>query len=187
MKPTILLDVDGPLTTGMVDVACALLREEGLDAHPHLVTQWNICASFGAPPDVVHRVYAQLREPGVCAGFTPREGADELVKNLRGWARVVAVTAPLDGSPTWAQEREVWLTDYLDFHPDDVVSARDKTLVDGDTLVDDKYDNVLAWSRKWGREAVLWNAPYNVRESWQPRASDYFELLGLLARLKGNA
>lgn len=184
MRPVILLDVDGPLTTGMVEVTCGYLREEGLDAHPHLVTQWDICRSFGAPPDVVARVYARLREPGVAESFRPREGAEELVANLRRWARVVAVTAPLDGSPTWAQEREVWLTDYLDFHPDDMMSVRDKTLVRGDAIVDDKFATVKAWAEAWGREAVLWNAPYNVRESWQPRASDYFELLGLLNHLK---
>lgn len=184
VKPTILLDVDGPLTTGMVEHTCGLLREEGIDAHPHLVTQWDICRAFGAPPDVVARIYARLREPGVCAGFAPREGADELVRSLRRWARVVAVTAPLDGSPTWAQEREVWLTDYLDFRVEDVVSVRDKTLVDGDALVDDKYSTVKAWSAKWGREAILWDAPYNVLDHHQPRASDYFELLGLLQRLK---
>lgn len=185
-RPTILLDVDGPLTDGFFDSICAVLRDEGVvNAYPHLITNWDVGVAFKLSDEMIRRAYARMREPNVCLGFKPIDGAKELVENLRSWAHVVAVTAPLNGSPTWAQEREVWLTDYLDFHVDDVISARNKTHVFGDVLVDDKLRTIQLWQKRWPEsEAILWHGSHNARDSWNPRAADYFDLLGLLAPLK---
>jgi 5'(3')-deoxyribonucleotidase len=185
-RPVILLDVDGPLTAGFFDRFCELLRCEGIStAYPHLITDWDVCYSFAVPDTVATRTYDRMREPGVCLAFEPNEGAVEFVNNLRRWADVLAVTAPLNKSPTWAQEREVWLTERLDFKVDEIISARNKTHVFGDILVDDKAKTIRAWSERWpGSEAILWSGSHNVCEAWYPRAGDYFDLLGLLAPLK---
>lgn len=185
MKPIILLDCDGPLTDTFFDRACEYLRDEGIDAHPHAITDWNVCKAFGASDDITHRVYARLREPGVCLHFKPNEGAREFVHNVRKWATVLAVTAPLNGSQTWAQEREVWLTDHLNFKVEDIISARDKTHVFGHVLVDDKLKTIEAWQKRWKEsEAILWTGAHNLTAGWNPRAADYYDLLGLLAPLK---
>lgn len=186
MKPIILLDCDGPLTDGFFEKMCEVLRENGVhDAYPHAITDWNVCKAFGCSPELTATAYARLREPGVCSAFKPNEGAREFVHNLRRWATVLAVTAPLNGSPTWAQEREVWLTDHLDFKVDEVISARDKTHVFGHVLVDDKLSTIEGWAKKWAcSEAILWTGAHNVRAGWNPRAADYFDLLGLLAPLR---
>lgn len=182
-KPVILLDVDGPLTDGFNARFCEYLQDEGVEAHPHLTTSWNF--SNYASGEVIRRVYNRMRETGTCLHFAPNEGAKDFVYALRQWATVIAVTAPLNGAPTWANEREVWLTDHLDFKVEEVISARDKTHVHGDVLVDDKLANIIAYKTRWpNAEAILWTAPYNAREAWNPRAADYYDVLGLLARLK---
>lgn len=188
-KPVILLDVDGPLTEGFMEQMCVILRDEGIEeAYPHFITDWDVCKGFGVPHSITTRAYERMREPGVCLGFRPNEGAREFVENIRRWAKVLAVTAPLNGSPTWAQEREVWLTDHLDFKVEEVISARDKTHVYGDILVDDKVKTIRSWAARWhGSEGILYNESYNVMEAWNPRAGDYFDLLGLLAPLKEKA
>lgn len=183
MKPVILLDVDGPLTSTFDDVFCNYLQDEGVSAHPRDNTHYHF-AHF-AKPEVISRVYARMREPGTCLSFEPHEGAKDFVYALRRWATVLAVTAPLNGAPTWAQEREVWLTDKLDFKVEEIVSARDKYHVFGHAILDDKVSNIIAYKKRWpNAEAILWNAPYNLREDWNPRAGDYYDALSLLMRLK---
>jgi 5'(3')-deoxyribonucleotidase len=184
MRPTILLDVDGPLTSTFDRFFCEYLQDEGVPAHQKDITHYHF-ANF-ARPEIISRVYARMREPGTCLAFEPHEGAKDFVNVLRQWATVIAVTAPLNGSSTWAQEREVWLTDHLDFKVEEIISARDKYHVYGDALVDDKIQNIVAYKKRWPHaEAVLWNAPYNLREDWNPRASDYYDVLGLLNKLRG--
>lgn len=187
MKPVILLDCDGPLTDGFFDMFCFELREMGY-AHvqPHLITSWEISKSFPeVDPAHITEGYRRMRQAGTCASFYPNEGAREFVENIRRWATVLAVTAPLNGSPTWAQEREVWLVDNLGFKVEEIISARDKTHVFGHVLVDDKLSTIEAWQKRWPEsEAILWTGAHNVRHGWHPRAGDYFELLGLLAPLR---
>ncbi len=186
MKPLILLDVDGPLTEGFVDLMCAVLRDEGFDhAFPWLVSHWDMDKCFSVPPEINEKVRKYLRGPNICYRFEPNAGARDFVTGLRNWARVVAVTSPLNGSPTWAHERELWLQNRLGFRDDEIISARDKTNVFGDVLVDDKATTVRSWATRWSSsEGILWNASYNAREMWNPRASSYTELEGLLAPLK---
>lgn len=187
-RPRILLDVDGPLTDGFFAVACEYLRAEGFDAWPRLITDWDVFKSFDVPADVEKRVRALLRAPGVAAAFAPRPGADEFVNALREWTDVYAVTAPLDGSATWGHEREVWLAEHLGFDLRHVSSTRDKTIIAGSALVDDKAGTIRAWQDEHPRGlAVLWREAHNETDRWHAVASDYAGLTGWLEALRVDA
>lgn len=178
-RKRVLLDVDGPLTAGFLELACRLLRERGYqDAEPGRVTGWEVFRALGVDGGAEEAVRARLRGFGVARGFAPREGAIELVRGLRAWADVYAVTAPLDGAPTWPFDRERWLVEELGFAPSEVVHARDKRLVAGDVLVDDKPEHLVGWSAEHPEGlAVLWEAPYNDAHPWPgPRVSGYVDL-----------
>lgn len=173
-RPTILLDVDGPLTTGVVDVVCASLREQGIaNARPEGVTQWDICKAFGADPLQTKVAWAVLGRRGVCSLFEPREGAKEFVLGLRDWADVRAVMAPFD-SPTWASERAGWLKEHLGFGRDEIISCHDKSIIRGDALLDDKIENVLGWQvANPSGMSLLWAAPYNSAAQWSARVDGF--------------
>lgn len=184
-RKRLLLDVDGPLTDGFFEVACEMLRAEGVAAYPRLITDWDVFASFNVKADLERHVRAKLRGPGIAAAFTPRPGALEFVERLREWADVYAVTAPLDGSPTWGNEREVWLAERLGFDLRHVISARDKTPVGGDAIVDDKVSTIRTWQAEHpGAMAVLWREAHNTNEPWHAVASDYAGLTGWLEALR---
>jgi 5'(3')-deoxyribonucleotidase len=186
-RPRILLDVDGPLTRTFFDRACALLREHGVPAQPNQIDRWNIFESFGAGIQVEQAVRARLERPGVACGFLPNDGAREFLAELRTWADVYAVTAPLDGSETWTYDREVWLREELGFKADRVVHARDKRLVAGDAFVDDKHSSVASWSREYPSGlAILWRESHNAADAWAgPSARTYDELRAYLDALRG--
>ncbi len=177
MKRRILIDVDGPLTRGFFVKVCELLRDEGVAAHPDLIDCWNVFAAFGVPADVERKVRDRLCLPGVARDFAPRPGAGSFLAELRTWADVYAVTAPLDGSPTWAHDRETWLRDRLGFAADRVISARDKSVIAGDALIDDKIQTLRAWRDAHTVFAIAWHEPHNAAEGWGgPRVRDYAEL-----------
>lgn len=184
-RARVLLDVDGPLTDGFFEIACEYLRAEGIAAYPRLITNWDLFRSFDVPADVERCVRTRLRGPGIAAAFTPRPGALEFVEGLREWADVYAVTAPLDGSPTWGNEREVWLAERLGFDLRHVVSARDKTVVVGEALVDDKHATIETWQTAHPRGlAILWREAHNESDRWHSVASDYAGLMGWLDALR---
>src|SRR6266852_1111482 len=132
------------MSDGYVVKSCEILRDMGIaEAYPDAVTQWDICACFGVRDKMRRDYYDRLCEPGVASAFTPRRGAYEFLVWARTRGRVVALTSPLDSSPTWAYDREAWLVAKLGFSLKDVVSARDKSLVPG-ILVDDKPSHVDA-------------------------------------------
>lgn len=184
-RPRILLDVDGPLTDGFFEVACEYLRAEGVDAWPRRITNWDLFRSFDVDPALERHVRARLRAPGVAATFTPRPGAIGFVEALREWADVYAVTAPLDGSPTWGNEREVWLAERLGFDLRHVVSARDKAVVVGEALVDDKHTTIKTWQAAHPSGlAVLWREEHNADDRWHAVASEYTGLTAWLEALR---
>lgn len=187
-RPRIILDVDGPLTNGVCEFACTALREMGYkDARPDMVTHWGITESFyNVTLGDTQKMWERMRLPGVASGFAPREGALVFVDGLRAWADVVAVTAPLDHSPTWAHDREKWLVEHLGFTKHEIVSVRDKALVPGDVIVDDLHTTLKRWrSVHPDKLTIMWDMPYNRTEQWAgPVASDFEELTNHLDTLR---
>ncbi|MEO9196765.1 MAG: hypothetical protein ABI445_24165 [Polyangia bacterium] len=185
--PVILLDVDGPLTASFFDTTCRFLRDEGVEAKPEHIDRWDIFAAFATPPHVEERVRERLCLPGIAKMFTPRPGAGPLVRALRDFGEVYAVTSPFDGSPTWAHDREAWLRDRLGFAADHVISARDKTLIAGDILVDDKTTTLVRWTAANPKGlAILWSETHNRADKWPGfAASNYVELMSLIGAFRG--
>lgn len=99
---------------------------------------------------------------------------------LRKTHRLVAAASPWPGCVHWAYTRRQWLTQ-LSFGVEDVVVARDKSLLCGDVFLDDKPEHVAAWQRAHptGR-AVLYDAAYNHGFEWSRRFTWADSLDGLL-------
>lgn len=176
-----LLDVDGPLTTGFVEFVCSELQFHGIPALAHLVDDWDPMNSFNTPDDVRQKVRTRLVQANVAGSFTPRAGAADFVAWARQHAAVYAVTSSWD-SPFWTYERTRWLCDHLHFHQNQVVHAHDKFIVYGDVLVDDKPANVMEWQEAYPNGlAVLWRMGHNAKHVWPVEVSSLEELRVLLA------
>lgn len=188
-RARVLLDCDGPLTEGFVELACKYIREESdgkVDAQAHKVDQWDLMKALGVPADVEKRVYTRLEEPGVAFNFEPNKGAADFMESLNTWATVYIVTSPL-GGPHWAHDRERWLYKWFKVPSRRVCSIKDKFIVVGDAFVDDKKSHLEEWKAEHPSGlAILWRIPPNRDDSWPVEASTYEELTKLLQPLKRN-
>lgn len=181
-KPRLLLDVDGPLTSGFVDHVCHLLRQNGIVADSDAVRHWDPMQTFSAPDEVRARINDALAGPNVARGFVPRAGAVDLVRWARGHADVYAVTSPWD-SPYWMSERTTWLVDHFEFNHRQVNHVYDKFIVAGDVLVDDKHANVVAWQESHPNGlAILFRMGHNHADAWPVEVSTCDGLRDLLCR-----
>lgn len=183
-RPRILLDVDGVLTHGFVELVCKHLAEFGFNVTFDQVDQWDIMKAFQVPPDVEQEVYQRMKLPGVANSFTPIDGSIDFVKSLREWADVYIVTSPM-GGPNWAHDREEWLYKHYGIPAKKVASVREKLIVRGDVFVDDKLSHLVEWSKEHPEgKAVLFRIPPNRHDAWPHEASTYADLGTHVAHLK---
>lgn len=188
-RPRILLDCDGPLTEGFVDLACRYIHEESdgkIDARPELVDQWDMMKCLKVPEDIEKRVYRRLEAPDVAFNFEPNEGAVEFMEWLNPWAAPYIVTSPL-GGPHWAHDRERWLYKWFKTPSRRVCSVKDKFIVHGDAFVEDKLANLKEWAAEDINKnglAILWRIAPNRHDEWPVEASNYEELKRLLEPFK---
>lgn len=97
-------------------------------------------------------------EEGFVAAMDVLPGSQHAIDELRPLGRVVCVTAPFDGARYWMNERVRWLKRHFDFNYKDIIFANDKSLIDGDVLIDDKAETILGWNNGL---AVLRDRPWN--------------------------
>lgn len=89
---------------------------------------------------------AYIRSEGFAQTLDELPGGVEGVKKIMKERDVVFVTSPYDSSPTWCFDRFAWLKERFDITRDDIIFARDKRFIDGITLIDDRFENVVDWS-----------------------------------------
>lgn len=183
-RPRILLDVDGVLTHGFVEKVCEHLRGFGHEVEAHHVDQWDVMKALNIPAHGEDEVYRRMKLPGVAMQFEPIPGSIEFVAELQTWSDVYAVTSPM-GGPYWAADREDWLFKHYNISRYRVASIRDKFIVRGEALVDDKLSHLIEWHKEFpSGKAILWRIPPNRHDKWHTEARTYEELRTLLEPLK---
>jgi len=185
MTLTILLDIDGVLADFCTAYLAVLNRQTGRRHVPADVTTWQFHDSVASKLED-HNVWAEAGRRGFCRDLAAYPGADDFLARLRIYGRVVAVTAPAS-TAYWASERTDWLR-CRGFATKDIVLAHDKTLVQGDILIDDSAANVRAYAQAHpDREVALLDRPWNQAEpgSWvnSVRCLGYREVLERVSRL----
>lgn len=175
---TILVDCDGVLADLVTPYLAMLEEDHGIAATLEDVTDdFSKCV---ATPKQNRAIWARIAStPGFAQTLPEMPEAMAGLAHLRSWAdRVVCVTSPqITGS--WMTDRYAWLT-ARGFDKRDIVLASDKSLVEGDALVDDATHNLKEWADVQpslpaayggGPHAVAIAAPYNT--DWAgPRESD---------------
>jgi 5'(3')-deoxyribonucleotidase len=159
----ILLDVDGVVADYVARYLQVVQHVTGRCFAEQDVTQWNIAAALGLTDQEESRVHEITARPGFCSDLVPYPGARAAVQQLARQHTIVWLTTPSESSPTWRQDRRLWLVRHFGKLGDTVVQTHQKQTVAGDLLVDDRVDNCIRWARVHpsGR-AVLWTRPWNA-------------------------
>jgi 5'(3')-deoxyribonucleotidase len=172
MRPTVLLDVDGPLanfTRALLDECEALT---GIHREVNEVDRWSVhecpwfaddAAAFGVSvAELKARVEEAVTLSGFCSEIPVQPGAQEAVARISEVADVFCVTSPWWSSRTWMHERTEWLHKHFGIKSKHVIHAQTKHLIRGDVFVDDKPEHVVGWRDAWpDGHAVLFEMHHN--------------------------
>ncbi len=176
----ILIDQDGVLANYTKAHLRAIAREfpELPRLHESEITNWNTEEHF--PESYRSRIDALALRPGFFLNLEPIPGAIEALEKmlLHGHDPRIC-TAPKKVFEHCVAEKFAWVKKYLGQRfVERIVMTRDKTLVHGDFLIDDKPSVTGGIAPAWTH--VLYDQPYNrtidrTRLTW----ANYQEVLGL--------
>ncbi len=178
---TILFDQDGVLADYTKALLRAVAREFPQLPMPRIedVTSWNTEDHF--PPEYRKRIEALALRPGFFLNLEPLPGAIEALGHLLALGYDVRIcTAPKKIFDNCVAEKFAWVKKHLGQEfVERIVLTRDKTLVRGDILVDDKPEITGVCVPSW--KHVLYDQPYNQHITQQTRLTwaNYQEVLGL--------
>lgn len=169
-KPIILVDMDGVIANFnayLVQYAHKKLGAPLLDVCE--LTNFYTEECYG---DEWCKEVAKLSdEEGFFRNLSPVEGAVKALNEMTEYdLRVFICTAPkkFHNNPHCAQEKYQWVDRYLGSKwVEKVVLTRDKTLVFGDILIDDKPEVSGAVKPSW--KHVYYDQPYNKENTSKPR------------------
>jgi 5'(3')-deoxyribonucleotidase len=160
----ILLDVDGLLGNFVAGALRWVHSSHGKAFTQDQVTDYNLMTSFGLP-DKWPAFTEWLSDTRFCREVPVYDGAIAFVDELRKLGRVVAVTTPFVGVDHWENDRRSWLEQHFAIGHKDLVFCKDKTLVHGQILFDDKVENAEAFGQVPGQIGALFSQPWNASHS----------------------
>lgn len=183
-KPTVLCDIDGILLDFTSVYLLFVEKTTGRTHREEEIHSFNYqeCIVSKGEDLAIWKLIAET--PGLVYNLPLYEGAMLFLSRLRERGRVVACTSP--AGPRWTAERAEWLLKAAFFDRKDIVVASDKALVHADYLVDDHFDNIVAWENAAnGRTpgaslGVLLSRPWNWKHSHHTRAWNYAEVLAFI-------
>lgn len=116
----------------------------------------------GQPPEVVQAIEEIMNHPGFYANMEPIEGWIDAMHDMRAEDHdVFLVTSPWLTNPTCVQDKLDSVAHHLgEWWRGRVIITKDKTLVHGDFLIDDKPEISGVHTPSW--EHILFDQPYNA-------------------------
>lgn len=177
---TILIDQDSVLSNDTKALLLAIAKEfpELPRFLPEEITYWNTEEHFSV--EYRTRIVALALRPGFFANLEPITGAIEALKKLLALGYDVRIcTAPTKIFDNCVAEKFAWVKQHLwQEFVERIVLTRDKTLVHGDILIEDKPMVDGTCVPRW--KHILYDQSYN-RHVNKPRLTwaNYQEVLGL--------
>lgn len=179
----ILVDMDGVLADFEGEFLARWRARRPGERHVPLAERRSFYVRDDYPERLREDVLALQREAGFFASLPPVPGGLAAVRAMlaAGYEPWIC-TAPLSDHATCAQEKLAWVERHLGrAWVARTVVTKDKTLVRGDVLIDDRPAITGSMTPEW--EHVLFDAPWNagVRARRRVTWDDYAAVLGLTA------
>lgn len=176
----IFIDMDGVLVDLMHGWLPYLNELTGRNLKAEDVNMWGLEEVYNIP---FSKIRKPLHRPGFWEELPPYPGAPFFVEELENMGHTVYIaTAPFP-SDVCMWGKKMWVENHLPFLPPSrLCILHDKHLLDGDMLIDDKPENLTAFSGM----RVLFNQPWNktlntgILESWFIRVTTYSDVLAML-------
>ena len=139
------------------------------------VTKWAVHEFV--KPSCGKKIYDYLLMPDLYETVPLIAGAMDAIMTLRNAGhRVVFVSSGIH------RGKYLRLKEFnLVASEDDYICAHDKSLICGDYLLDDGFHNIRAFKRG---TAILFDAPHNRHEQWNPRVTNWEEAVNMILDLQ---
>lgn len=155
----ILIDQDGPLAQ-LTPKLYAMVQKRYPNV-AHIIPNRYLKLEKHYPKEMQASIVALYTQPGFFLGLEPVQGArDALEEMVHAGHEVRICTSPLTAYTHCVLEKYQWVEKYFGHEwTRRIILTKDKTLVRGDILIDDKPEITGAMSPTW--KHVLYDAPYN--------------------------
>lgn len=153
---TVLIDKEATISDINRHLAKKLIGVPGLvidlESHQHQYFAPNYPPQFGAV------IAETLNQKGFIRSVPPMPGAILAVRELQFREHeVIVCTSPLLGNPYWEEETLAWIKEH--FGDLEIRIGKDKTIVPGAVLIDDKPEINGSQTPSWQR--IIFDQPYN--------------------------
>jgi len=113
-----------------------------------------------SPPEYRDFITSIYAEPGFIRSLPPVAGAIDAINEISKEHTVFICTTPLDKFENCVLEKYYWVLENLGFElTKRLILTKDKTLIKGDILIDDKPEITGNCIPQW--EHILFDKPYN--------------------------
>ena len=141
-RPIVLLDMDDVITNCLRSAVKNYNEENGTNFNYKDCDTWNLADFLGTDRETVLKLF---REEGFFENLTPKPGSvgaiNKLIKSTLYDIYIITATSDDDGSELVEKIR--WFKNYIpNFDTKRIISCKDKYIIRGDVLVDDKVENL---------------------------------------------
>lgn len=141
-RPIVLLDMDDVITNCLRSAVKNYNEENGTNFNYKDCKTWNLEDFLGVDTETVLNLF---RDPGFFEKLQPKRGSvgaiNELIKSTKYDIYIITATSDDDGSEL--VEKIKWFKKYIPkFNTKRIISCKDKYIIRGDVLVDDKVANL---------------------------------------------
>lgn len=159
-KKIILVDMDGVLA----DFEGRFLEtwKRKFPHYPQTLEKRKTFRLADSLPNGLNRdIRSIFSSPGFFANLKPISGAKEALKKMQSLGREVLIcTSPISEYENCVLEKYHWIAKHLGYEwTKKVIMTKDKTLIFGDILIDDKPEHKGLRKPTW--KHALFDAPYN--------------------------
>lgn len=168
----ILCDVDGVCANHLPEWVRVYNKDWNDNLDYRTINEWDMTKFV--KPECGTQIYKYLSMPGLYDKVHSIPGAYDGVEYIRSLGhRVIFVTA----GAHHGGEKYDWLRHHK-FNPgkyaEDFVVAYDKSLIRGDMIIDDRYENVYNFGKL---KSILFDAPYNQHKGWAVRCKNWNQII----------
>lgn len=164
----ILVDMDGVLANFEKGVLDSYRNRHPDQYYIPLEKRTDFRVQKEYPPELQPLIQEIYRSQGFFLNLPPIEGALEGLSKLSQDHQVYICTSPLLSNPFCLKEKYDWVIKHLGKSwTKQMVVTKDKTIVNGDLLIDDKPEISGKQVPKW--EHILYSQPYNRQISSKRR------------------
>lgn len=172
-RPRILFDMDDVITNFLGSVIDIYNKRKGTSFSIEEVRSWDLSENFDED------IFQIFREDGFFLQLEEKNESTKVVRDLIESTRYDIFIITACNSAYELVEKVEWMRKFIpDFNLDRLISCKEKSIIRGDLIVDDKIDNLIECSPFM--ECILYDMPHNRECTSFQRIRNLQELLPIL-------